>query len=187
MREGINLEADVLSLSKNETVSLIAMSGFFKHLRKLKKSDGSVVEITPSRFFDDAVGAAVGVGFDSPNSIFALSRAGARLLKRSPESPIYAVEIPSNIFDEGLLKHLDGLPNLEQLQLSGCRVSDRHLRRLNTFYNLVGIGLNDTDVTEKGLGYLSKHPRLVYIEHRGTQIIKNRNDEPAEKSGPSFP
>ena len=81
---------------------------------------------------------------------------------------IYAVEIPSNRYDAELLDQLHGLPNLEQLQLAGCDVTDNDLRRLETCDNLWGIGLNSTGVTDDGLLFLAKLPKLRHVELEDT-------------------
>jgi hypothetical protein len=87
----------------------------------LKHSDGEAVAIDRARFLSSSDGQPRGVETDDPHSIFALSQAGARMLKRTDEGMVYAVEIAPTVYRPELLRHLRGLPNIEQLQLAGCR------------------------------------------------------------------
>jgi methylamine utilization protein MauE len=130
----------------------------------LKRSDGEVVEIDRTRFLSSDDGEIAGVESDDPRDVFALSQAGARMLKRTAEGMIYAVEIAPSDYRAELLRHLHGLPNTEQLQLGGCDIVDNDLLLLLGCDNLQGIGLNDTKVTNLGLRYLAKLPRLDYLE-----------------------
>ena len=136
----------------------------------LKPAVGSVVEISKSRFFRSSAAEVTGVALDSSRDVFALSQAGVRMLKRTPDAMIYAVEIPPASYDAELLVHLHGLPNLEQIQLAGCQVNDSELGQLSGLQNLRGIGLDDTPVTDVGLSSLTDLPQLAYIEHRNTKI-----------------
>jgi hypothetical protein len=136
----------------------------------LKRVGGEVVEIDRARFLSSDDGGFSGIESDDPRAVFALSQAGARMLKRTADSMIYAVEIPPDRYHAALLRHLHRLPNVEQLQLAGCDVADDDLRLLVGCDNLQGIGLNDTNVTDAGLIHLSKLPRLNYreLENTGT-------------------
>lgn len=136
----------------------------------VKRADGSVTEISEKRFFETTEKEAAGIALDSRRSISALSQAGARMLKRTTGSMIYAVQIPPAKYDPKLLKHLEELPNLEQLQLAGCAVSDNDLAQLKGLRRLIGIGLDDTNVTDLGIAHLKTLPRLTYIEHANTKI-----------------
>jgi hypothetical protein len=133
-----------------------------------KRADGATVQISRQRFLTAGPEEIAGVELDNPRSIFALSRAGARMLKRTEDGMIYAVEIPSDRYDASLLDHLHGLPNLEQLQLAGCPVTDDDLRRLETCDNLWGIGLNATKVTDSGVLFLTRLPKLQHFELEDT-------------------
>jgi hypothetical protein len=134
----------------------------------LKQSDGEVVAIDRARFLSSSEGQLRGIENDDPRSIFALSQAGARMLKRTAEGMVYAVEIAPNHYHRDVLRFLHGLPNVEQLQLAGCSVTDDDLRLLIGCDNLQGIGLNETEVSETGLKYLAVLPRLNYMELEGT-------------------
>jgi hypothetical protein len=134
----------------------------------LKRSGGDVVEIDRSRFLSPDDGEVAGIESDNPRSVFALSQGGARMLKRTAEGMIYAVEIAPSNYHVGLLRQLRGLPNLEQLQLAGCDVDDDDLRLLDGCDNLRGIGLNGTKITDVGIKHLAKLPRLDYMELENT-------------------
>jgi hypothetical protein len=138
----------------------------------LKRSDDEVVEIDRARFLLPDSDEVAGVESDDPRAVFALSQAGARMLKRSAEGMIYAVEIAPEVYRAELLDQLRGLPNLEQLQLARCEVVDDDLRRLSHCVNLRGIGLGHTSVTDVGLAYLSELPRLGYLELEGTDTSR---------------
>jgi hypothetical protein len=141
----------------------------------VKKADGSVAEITRETFLAAGDSAVAGVQADDPRAVFALSQAGVRMLKRTRESMIYAAEIPPANYGRPLLQLLSRLPNLEQLQLAGCRVTDDDLRLLTGCDNLRGIGLNDTDITDAGVRILSQLPRLDYMELEGTKASEPTN------------
>ena len=134
----------------------------------LKSADGLAAKITRDWFLASGPEEVAGVEQDDARSVFALSRAGARMLKRTAESMIYAVEIPPDRYRPELLDHLHGLPNLEQLQLGGCPVADNDLRRLVGCDSLLGIGLGNTDVTDDGVEQLMELPKLRYLELENT-------------------
>jgi hypothetical protein len=134
----------------------------------LKQADHTAMEIDRARFLSSGGAEVAGIESDNPRSVFALSQAGARMLKRTAEGMIYAVEIAPNNYRAELLRHLRGLPNLEQLQLAGCDVIDDDLRLLNGCDNLRGIGLDNTKVTDAGLKHLAKLPKLAYMELKNT-------------------
>jgi hypothetical protein len=146
---------------------------FLEDLYFLKSSNARAIEISREQFFSGSDGEVRGVGLDTSESIFRLSRAGVRMLKRSPSSMIYAIEIRPEIFHPRLLKLLDGIPNLEQLQLKNSSVRDEDLLLLKQQINLVGIGLDGTAITDAGLKHLAVLPKLAIIEHSNTQITES--------------
>ena len=145
----------------------------------LKQADGAVIEIDRARFLSSRGDEVTGVESDNPRSTFALSQDGARMLKRTVDGMIYAVEIAPNKYHANMLRQLHGLPNLEQLQLAGCNVADDDLRLLVGCANLRGIGLNDTKVTDVGIQSLAKLPRLDYMELENTPA--SRKSKPPAK------
>jgi hypothetical protein len=136
----------------------------------LKGTGGDVVEIDRQRFLSSNDAELAGIESDDPRDVFALSRAGARMLKRTAESMIYAVEILPGNYRPGLLRHLHGLPNVEQLQLAGCNVVDEDLQLLIGCDKLQAIGLNGTRVTATGLKTLAQLPKLSHTESESTAI-----------------
>lgn len=145
----------------------------------LKQSDGAVIEIEQARFLSSDGDEVAGVESDNPRSMFALSQGGVRMLKRTADGMIYAVEIAPNDYRADLLGYLRGLPNLEQLQLAGCNVADDDLRLVTSCTNLRDIGLNDTKVTAVGIQFLTKLPRLDYMELENTPA--SRKTKPPAK------
>ncbi len=130
------------------------------------------VEIDVDEFFRSRDDEVAGVAYERRASLFALSRAGVRMLRESPDSSVYAVAFTPENFDRSLLGHLDGLPNLRQLQFSGTDIEDRDLAELKSLRLLTGLGLNHTNVTEAGLSQLDDLPYLQYVETEGTAITK---------------
>jgi hypothetical protein len=136
----------------------------------MKPSSPRAIPISRERFFAESDDEVRGIGLDSNESIYELSKAGVRMLKRSKSSMIYAVEIPPASYHPRILKLLDGIPNLEQLQLKNCSVRDEDLKLLAGQLNLIGIGLDGTSISDSGLKHLAQLPKLVFIEHDNTQI-----------------
>ncbi len=136
----------------------------------VKRSPGEVTEITAEQFFRGGETELVGIGLDCRRCIFFLGRAGAKMLRRTPESAIYAVEIPPDSYRPEHLTHFAGLPNLEQIQLENCPVTDRHLATLPHLPRLGGIGLNGTQVTDAGMFHLRKFPQLQTVQSEGTGV-----------------
>ncbi len=77
---------------------------------------------------------------------------------------IYAAEIPPETFHPRLLRLLAKLPNLEQLQLRGCQVSDALVPELLKLRALRGIGLEGTSLSPAALEALEQLPHLEIIE-----------------------
>ena len=73
---------------------------------------------------------------------------------------------------------IDGLPNLEQIQLSGSNITDDQLRVVSSARHLRGIGLDDTAITDEGLKHLEGLPMLETIQAEGTSIT----DEAIERT-----
>lgn len=134
------------------------------------ESTGRLKEISVDDFFSNSDGGVEGVSIDDPQKIYLLEKGYATMLKRSEKEMIYAVEFDPGGFDVKLLEHLHGLPNLEQIQLADCNVTDEDLKQLLGFQKLMGIGLDDTAITDAGLKHLKDLPRLEVLEYRGTAI-----------------
>ncbi len=127
-------------------------------------------QISAEEFFDSSSGDVKGVGIDSRRSLFILVRDGARLLKRSKNEMVYAVEFIPKYFDRRMLRLLSGLPNLEQIQLKDCNVTDEDLRFLSDLKCVSGIGLDNTATSDAGLRYLEPLSQLIRVDHDNTSI-----------------
>lgn len=111
-----------------------------------------------------------GVGLDSRRSKFELQKAGVRMVRRSDDQPIYAIEFTQDTFDPALLTHLEGLPNLMQIQFAGTDIKDDDLAKLKHLRLLTGIGLDRTRITDAGVAHLSELPFLQYVGCDETEI-----------------
>ncbi len=129
--------------------------------------ESGLTEITREAFFRAEGDGPRGVAIDCKRSIFHLRQAGARLLAREEKGAVYALEIKPEVFAPGLLVHLEGLPNLEQIQLSGTGIGDNDLTWLAALPRLEGVGLNHTDVTWEGIRILEKisAAELIQADH----------------------
>jgi hypothetical protein len=120
----------------------------------------------------NALPAVAGIAVDQRRAIFELRRAGVRMLRESPNHPIYAIAFPPETFDDSLLSHVSGLPNVTQVQLANTSVTNRDLRHLLCLRLLTGIGLDGTGITDNGLKQLAELPFLQYIECENTSITE---------------
>jgi len=102
--------------------------------------------------------------------------------RRTEESMIFAVEFTPEYFSADLLDLVRELPNVEEIQLQGCDVSDDDLKKLATLNRLEGIGLNETSITHQGLQHLSEIKGLKFIQYNGViygsieEIIEKKNE-----------
>jgi hypothetical protein len=147
----------------------------------LHATQGRLKEISELEFLDPEIGNVAGVPLDDPRKTFWLERANATLLKRSAKEMVYAIKFEPKSFKPELLTWLDGLPNLEQIQLAGCDVKDNDLKLIPPLHRLGGIGLSHTTVTDAGLLHLKKYTNLFLIERTGTTI----SDEAMRRLGVS--
>lgn len=136
----------------------------------VKRADGQFEKISMEEFYASSPGVVAGVGLDDQYTLFRLGDDGVTMLKRAEKAPIYALEIDPDVYRPEMLNWLRRVPNLEQLDLSGCPIADEDLARLPIMLKLKGIGLADTQVTDAGLKSLLRQPKLVYIEWEGTSI-----------------
>ncbi len=137
------------------------------------RSDRSLRELSLSEFLDPAIGTVTGKRVDVPMTVFRMSQASVQMKKRQPDSTIFAVTIPANSYSPELLSQLSGLHNIEQIQLAGCPVTDEDLKRLPSLSLLVGIGLNDTNVSQAGIDLLrnkANFPAMQVVEYQGTAL-----------------
>ena len=140
---------------------------------------GRVKEIDRDAFVRSSDHEAGGILLDDGIKFFQLAKAfhlersalppddptRSRILKRAPETMAWAITFNPESFDRSMIEQISGLPNLEEIQLSGCDVADDDLRHLAKMYRLVAIGLDDTEITDAGLEHLRGLPNLEVINH----------------------
>ncbi|WP_235990853.1 DoxX family protein [Bremerella alba] len=131
---------------------------------------GDLVEQTREQFVQGSDDEVYGMEVESRRMRFLLARAGAKMLRREEKGTIYAVEVPPRRYRPELLGMLAGLPNLEQINLTGCEVTDDDLKWLPLLPKLVGIGLTDTPVTNQAIETLLNQPQLQFIEYEQSNI-----------------
>ena len=138
---------------------------------------GKAVEISRVDFYESISGQVAGVGIDDRHARFWLQRWGEiRQRWYNPASEnrdelvLYAYTIRPEHYSVRVLEMLQRLPNLEELQLAGCPVTDDDLRHVAKLERLTGIGLNNTAVTDAGLAHLVTLRRLLILEVENTQI-----------------
>ena len=81
---------------------------------------------------------------------------------------IFAIQFSPEKFDAEHLKYLNGVSNVEEIQLSDTNFTDADLKSLPALPKLVGLGLSRTQVTDQGIEQLMlnrdrKFPRLEFI------------------------
>ncbi len=123
-------------------------------------------EISRTKFFADDSGVR-GIGCDDRTATFELIDRGAKMKRRTADSMIFAISFTPKDFSSDLLDLVNDIPNIEEIQLSGCDVRDDDLKKIATLNRLQGIGLNDTPITRGGLKHLSQIEGLNLIEYNG--------------------
>ena len=133
------------------------------------------VEISRQDFVAAGDGSVAGVELDSVRSLFLLDKIGSTFLKRDWKSMVWAIEFSPEKFDAEYLKYLNGVSNVEQIQLADTKFTDADLKSLPALPKLVGLGLSRTKVTDEGIKQLmldrqQKFPRLEFIMADGTDV-----------------
>ena len=143
-----------------------------------------ILEIDEGAFFDENMPGPHGVGIDNPRKVFELEVAGAKMLKREVGAMVYAVKFQPEYFSPEHLELLVGLPNLEQIQLGDCNLTDPDMKRLPVLRKLKGIGIGRTSVTDAGILVLKKQPMLNFVQFEnsavtdeGVQAVIGRADD----------
>jgi hypothetical protein len=136
---------------------------------------GQSEEITEQEFRTDistrtGLSVVKGTLLDDYVALWHLGRAGVKMLKRTKNGMIYAVQIPPESYSDELIKLVKRIPNLEQLQLNGTEITDEALKELEGNPSLVGIGLSATKITNQSLPILKSMPNLNYVEADGSKI-----------------
>ena len=133
------------------------------------------VEISRQAFFAADDGSVGGVELDSVRAIHLLDRAGTIFLKRDKKSMVWAIQFSPEKFETKLLKHLNGVSNVEEVVLDDIDFTDADLKSLPALPKLVGLGLSRTKITDQGIEQLiidrhRKYPRLEFIVTEGTNV-----------------
>lgn len=136
------------------------------------RDDGQIVPISKLEFYRGTESEFHGVGYDRPLAIFNLTKAGATMLRRKDRGIIYAVKFSPSQFERKHLRYLDGLPNIEEVQLSGTNVQDEDLKYLASLARLRGVGLKETEISDEGLRHLDSLPELRKVDWQGSQITE---------------
>lgn len=139
--------------------------------------------IKPAVFFDANSGFVRGIAKDYEPAVFQFQQAGIRMVKKTEDGMIFAIEFSPQNYKLELLRQIKYFPNLEQIQLAGCDLKDSHLSELAEMPMLLGIGLDNTPVTNDCLRHLEKLPRLQHLEYQGTQLT---DDEVRDLLRPFF-
>lgn len=144
----------------------------------------TVIEISREQFFGHREDTVPGIAVDDRRKLFQLDKefhianiglddddpALARILKRSEKEMVWAIKFSPTKNMEQSFELIDGLPNLEQIQLSGTNITDEQLRVVGGARRLRGIGLDDTNITDEGLRHLEGLPMLETIQAQRTKI-----------------
>ena len=133
------------------------------------------VDISRQAFFAADDGSVGGVELDSVRAIYLLDRAGTIFLKRDKESMVWAIQFSPEKFETKLLKHLNGVSNVEEVVLDDIDFTDADLKSFPPLPKLVGLGLSRTKITDQGIEQLiidrhRKYPRLEFIVTEGTNV-----------------
>ena len=78
------------------------------------------------------------------------------------------IDVPA---DDSALKNCQSLAHIESLQIDSCRFSGIGLRHLAQSKNLRQMFIEETAITDEGLGEIAKHDKLEYlfIQHHWTR------------------
>ena len=139
--------------------------------------------ISSDEFFESSDECVAGIAIDDRYSVFHLRQWGEITKKyyqgnsSSRQNLVsFAYTFSPEHFQPERLLLLQGLPNLEELQLRGCPVVDADLEHLSHLSRLTGVGLNATGITDAGLKHLENLPRLEFLETDDTQISPSGRD-----------
>jgi uncharacterized membrane protein YphA (DoxX/SURF4 family) len=135
-----------------------------------KDADGQLVELSREEFIEPNSQQVAGALVDDLVAVHRLLRAGVQLKSREHQAFVYAAEIPPEVYRPELLEWLQGVPNLEELQLSSTAVTDSDLKLLVGLHGLKGIGLDVTKVTDDCLETLATFRRLETVQHQDTAL-----------------
>ena len=151
-----------LTAKTGEKLHIRGPSGASTDSYFVRGNDGRTNSISEDEFF--SADPIRGIACDDRVEILKLELAQVRLLKRSHREMVYAAEFDAKFYSRELLESLCELPNIEQLQLSGCDVVDEDLKIVAKLRKLTGIGLERTNISREGLEHLKSLENLKQIQ-----------------------
>jgi len=156
---------------------------FFLLVKKGDAKEISELDFRSERSTQPGLPDVKGVLLDDYVALWHIGKKGAKMLKRTKDSMVYAVEIPPDAYSQELIQLIQRIPNLEQLQLAGTSVTDADLAELAGHPSLIGLGLSETKITNQSLTTLRSIPNLRILELEGCQVdVEQINDFLAERS-----
>lgn len=137
--------------------------------------EGQAMEINEQEFRNtrndfENLPSIKGILLDDYVALWHLGHRGAKMLKRTPESMIYAVSIPPESYSSDLLPLINRIPNLEQLQLEDTNITDEEFAKLAGNPSLIGLGLTGTKVSDQSIGVLKSMPNLRFVEFEDSNL-----------------
>ena len=168
----------------------VASSGDKLHIRDPRQAlddqffildgDGRAEEITSKQFFSASADELAGFGIDDRYSSFHLRQWGTITQRYYQGDDSSAQNLVSTAytfdpdhFQRDRLRLLAGLPNLRELDLTGCNVEDDELKIVGQLQRLTWISLNGTGVTDEGLKHLAPIGGLKVLETENTRVSPN--------------
>jgi len=94
----------------------------------------------------------------------------AKALKQSKIPIDLTLKQGKGLTEDGLLQHLDSLPELQALRLEGGRITDKSLAHLANFKQLDTLSVVSDQITNDGLAPLAKLTGLQELTVQGRQI-----------------
>jgi Leucine Rich repeat len=147
-------------VSKNSFFDTRINDGDLAHLSKLNR----LVSLDLSendRITDRGLAGLHGLDF--------LSELNLERLDRYRQHPSRVVSIP---LTDACLPHLQALPRLESLILSGNQITDRGLFRIATMTKLKNLDLSATEVTDAGMVHIAGMKSLDRVNLGATRVTK---------------
>ena len=112
-----------------------------------------------------------GIAKDNPISIFHLQKSEVKLVARKKNGPLFAIEFTPENYSPETFARIEGLLNLEQIQISGCDVGDEDLQSVAVLPLLTGIDLSaNPRLSDACLENLKGLKNLRFIGIEGTGI-----------------
>jgi hypothetical protein len=83
---------------------------------------------------------------------------------------VLSVKLSGRKFTDDDLALLEGIPDLEELNLFEAQVTDDGLKKLRPLHNLRKLNLQRTQITDAGLAELQNHPSLEELDIQETKV-----------------